>query len=430
MESGIVCTRQGRIAELAKQTPKFRLLSLNQYLDTDWLREAYGKTRKDGAAGVDEVTAKEYAESLEERLADLKERAKSGSYRAPPVRRTYIPKGDGRMRSLGIPTFEDKVLQRAIVMLLEPVYEAEFLECSYGYRPGRSAHTALEAIWKKAMGMGGCWIIDADLKGYFDTVAHKELKEMLNRRVGDGVIRRLVSKWLHAGVWEAGRVSYPEKGTPQGGVVSPLLSNIYLHEVLDKWFEEQIKPLLESGAFMVRYCDDFVMGFKSKTDAERVLAVLGKRMAKYGLELHAEKTRLVDFRPAEEGGGSGTFDFLGFTHIWRESRKGKPYVGRATSKSRFERGLRKVGVYLRKTITQPLPKQIRGLGIRLQGHYNYYGMRGNSKAIGRFWKEVKKLLMRSLRRRSGHHARQWTWERFNHMIANSPLPRPLIIRGG
>ena len=430
MGSEIVCTRQERIAELARQRPKFRLTSVNQYLDMDWLREAYKRTRKDGAAGVDEVTAKEYAEELESRLADLKERAKSGNYWAPPVRRAYIPKGDGGKRSLGIPTFEDKVLQRAIVMLLEPVYETEFLECSYGYRPGRSAHTALEVIWKKAMGMGGCWLIDADIKGYFNSVAHKELKEMLNQRVGDGVIRRLISKWLHAGVWEAGRVSYPEKGTPQGGVASPLLSNIYLHEVLDKWFEEQIKPLLEDDAFMVRYCDDFVMGFKSKGDAERVLAVLWKRMAKYGLELHAEKTRLVDFRPSEKGGESSRFDFLGFTHIWRESRKGKPYVGRATSKSRFARGVKKIGEYLRKSITQPLTEQIKGLGIRLKGHYNYYGMRGNSKAIVRFWKEVKKLLMRSLRRRSGHHAWQWTWERFNLMIANSSLPRPLIIGGG
>ena len=241
-ESEIVCTRQGRIAELAGQTPKFRLVSLNKYLDVDWLREAYRHTRKDGATGVDNTTAEEYAEGLGDRLEDLKERAKSGTYRAPPVRRTYIPKGDGRKRPLGIPTFEDKVLQRAAVMLLEPVYEREFLDCSYGYRPGRSAHAALEAIWKQTMRMGGCWLIDADIKGFFDTVAHKELKEMLNQRVGDGVIRRLVSKWLHAGVWEAGQVSYQEKRTPQGGVILPMLSNIYLHEVLDKWCEEQIKP--------------------------------------------------------------------------------------------------------------------------------------------------------------------------------------------
>lgn len=425
-ESETVCTRQGRIAELAGQKPKFRLVSLNKYLDMDWMREAYRRTRKDGATGVDSMTAKEYAERLDERLADLIERVKAGTYRAPPVRRTYIPKDDGRMRPLGITTFEEKVIQRAGVMLLEPVYEQEFLDCSYGYRPGRSAHTALEAIWKQTMRMGGCWLIDADIKGCFDTVAHKELKEMLNQRVGDGVIRRLVSKWLHAGVWEAGQVSYPEKGTPQGGVISPMLSNIYLHEVLDKWFEEQIKPRLRSGAFMVRFADDFVMGFKSKEDAERVLQVLRKRLAKNGLELHAEKTRLVNFRPTEKEGEVGAFDFLGFTHTWRVSRKGKPYVCRQTSKSKFTRALNKIKAYCRKTISLPLNEQWEGLKRRTQGHYNYYGIIGNSKAVHRFAYEVNRLWLQSIRRRSGHHAQQWTWERFNRMLARNPLPRPGI----
>ena len=425
-ESEMVCTRQGRIAELAGQTPKFRLVSLNKYLDGDWLREAYRHTRKDGATGVDHTTAEEYAEGLGDRLEDLKERAKSGTYRAPPVRRTYIPKDDGRKRPLGIPTFEDKVLQRAAVMLLEPVYEREFLDCSYGYRPGRSAHAALEAIWKQTMRTGGCWLIDADIKGFFDTVAHKELKEMLNQRVGDGVIRRLVSKWLHAGVWEAGRVSYPEKGTPQGGVISPMLSNIYLHEVLDKWFEEQIEPRLKSWAFMVRYADDFVMGFKSKEDAERVLQVLEKRLAKYGLELYAEKTRLVEFSPTEKEGEGGAVDFLGFTHTWRISRKGRPYVCRQTSKSRFTRALNKIKAYCRKTINLPLNEQREGLKRRMQGHYSYYGIIGNSKAAHRFAYEANRLWLESIRRRSGHHAQQWTWERFNRMLARNPLPRPGI----
>jgi RNA-directed DNA polymerase len=425
-ESEIVCTRQGRIAELAGQEPKFRLLSLNKNLDMVWLREAHKRTRKDGATGVDSVTAEEYAKDLEARLENLKERAKSGTYHAPPVRRTFIPKGDGRMRPLGIPTFEDKVLQRAVVMLLEPVYEQEFLDCAMGYRPERSAHTALEAIWRQTMQMGGCWLIDADIKGFFDTVAHGQLKEMLNQRVGDGVIRRLVSKWLHAGVWEAGQITHPETGTPQGGVISPMLSNIYLHEVLDKWFEEQIKPRLESGAFMVRYADDFVMGFKSRRDAERVLKVLGKRLAKFGLELHSGKTRLVDFRPTEKDGGGGSFDFLGLTHTWRTSRKGRPYVGRQTAKSRFTRALSKIKVYCRKTINLPLKEQWEGLKRRTQGHYQYYGIQGNSKAIGRFAHEVKRVWLKSLRRRSGHHAQQWTWERFNRMLGQNPLPEPRI----
>ena len=428
MESGNVYTKQQRIAELAGRTPRFRMVSLNQYLDEEWLEEAYKRTRKDGATGVDGVTGADYAaEGLDSKLADLKERAKAGTYRAPPVRRTYIPKGDGRMRPLGIPGFEDKVLQRGIVMLLEPVYEAEFLDCSYGYRPGRSAHKALETIWKQAMNMGGCWLIDADIKGFFDTVAHTELKTMLDQRIGDGVIRRLVSKWLHAGVWEMGAVSYPEKGTPQGGVISPLLSNIYLHEVLDKWFEEQIKPLLEGQAFMVRFADDFVMGFKSKRDAERVLAVLAKRLAKYGLELHAGKTRMVDFHPSGKDGEGGSFDFLGFTHTWRKSRKGAPYVGRTTSKSRFTRAMGKLKIYLIKTRTQPLEEQRDGLNRRLQGHYNYYGMRGNAKALGRFFHEVQMQWLKSIRRRSGHHAEEWTWERFNCMLAHQPLRKPRIM---
>jgi group II intron reverse transcriptase/maturase len=425
-EPEIVCTRQRRIAELAGQEPKIRLLSLNKYLDMDWLREAYRRTRKDGATGVDSMTAEEYAERLEERLGDLKERVKAGTYRAPPVRRTYIPKGDGRMRPLGIPTFEDKVLQRAIVMLLEPVYERDYLDCSTGYRPGRSAHTALNAIWKQMMQMGGCWLIDADIKGFFDTVGHTELKGMLNQRVGDGVIRRLVSKWLHAGVWEAGQISHPQQGTPQGGVISPMLSNIYLHEVLDRWFEEQIKPRLKGRAFMVRYADDYVMGFQSKEDAERVLRVLGKRLAKYGLELHAGKTRLLDFRPTNKGGEGETFDFLGFTHIWRKSRKGLPCVHRQTSRGRFTRAMSKIRDYCRATTSQPLQEQWQGLARRMWGHYEYYGIRGNSKAISRFACEVHRAWLKSLRRRSGHHAQQWTWERFNRMLAKLPLPRPRI----
>lgn len=323
----------------------------------DWLRAAYQGARKGGATGVDDETAEEYAVELETRLASLKERAKSGTYQAPPVRRTYIPKGDGRMRPLGIPTFEDKVLQRAIVMLLEPVYEREFLDCSMGYRPGRSAHAALEAIWKQTMQMGGCWLIDADIKGFF---------------------------------------------------------------------EEQIKPRLGSGAFMVRYADDFVMGFKSRRDAERVLEVLRKRLAKFGLELHAGKTRLIDFRPSDKGGEGGSFDFLGFTHTWQTSRKGRPYVNRQTAKGRFTRALSNIKDYCRKTINQPLQEQWKGLKRRTQGHYQYYGIRGNSRAVGRFAHEVKRVWLKSLRRRSGHHAQQWTWDRFNRMLEQKPLPKPRI----
>ena len=419
MKSSIVCTRQERIAELARQRPRFRLVSLNKDLDLDWLAEAFRLTRKDGATGVDGETAAQYAADLPARLSLLIDRAKSGSYVAPPVRRTYIPKDETAKRPLGIPTFEDKLLQRAVVMLVEPVYETEFLDCSYGYRPGRSAHDALNAIWKNAMGMGGCWLIDADIKGFFDTVGHAELKEMLNRRIGDGVVRRLVSKWLHAGVWEMGQVSYPDEGTPQGGVISPLLSNIYLHEVLDTWFHEVVLPLMAGRAFMVRYADDFVMGFAERRDAERVLAVLGKRLAKFGLVLHPTKTRLVNFRP-----GGDPFDFLGFTHTWRTSRKGNPYVCRATSKKRFTRALDGMKDYCRKSMALPKAELMAGVRRRLAGHNNYFGQGSGAQPLWRFLHEAKRVLLENLRRRSGHRAHKWTWERLRCLLKAYPLPQP------
>lgn len=421
MKSSIVCTRQERIAELARQRPRFRLVSLNKDLDMDWLAEAYRLTRKDGATGVDGETAAHYAADLPSRLSLLLDRAKSGSYVAPPVRRTYIPKDETTKRPLGIPTFEDKLLQRAVVMLAEPVYETEFLDCSYGYRPGRSAHGALEAIWRNAMGMGGCWLIDADIKGFFDTVGHAELKQMLNQRIGDGVVRRLVSKWLHAGVWEMGQVSYPGQGTPQGGVISPLLSNIYLHEVLDTWFHEVVMPLMAGRAFMVRYADDFVMGFAEKRDAERVLAVLGKRLARFGLVLHPTKTRLVNFRP-----GGDPFDFLGFTHTWRPSRKGRPYVSRTTSKKRFTRALDNMKAYCRQSMALPTDELMAGARRRLAGHNNYFGNGNSSRCLERLLYETKRALLETLRRRSGHHAHKWTWERFERLLKRLPLPPPRL----
>jgi group II intron reverse transcriptase/maturase len=424
MESEIVYTRQQRIAALAGQTPRLRLVSLNQHLDEIWLKEAYRLTRKGGATGVDGETGAEYATGLDARLADLKEHAKSGTYHAPSVRRTYIPKADGRMRPLGIPTFEDKVLQRAVVMLLEPVYERNFLDCSYGFRPGRSAHGALRAIWQQVMSMGGCWLIDADIRAFFDTVAHSALREILNQRVGDGVVRRLVSKWLHAGVWEAGAVTYPERGTPQGGVISPLLSNIYLHEVLDVWFETQIKPKLQGRAFLVRYADDFVMGFERQEDARRVFAVLPKRLAKYGLDIHPEKTRLIDFHPPQGEGGGPTFDFLGFTHAWGMSRKGRPFIWRHTMAKRFTRAVQAVQVYCRKTLNKPIPEQWKGLCQRLRGHYAYYGIQGNTDGLNRFHYEVTRVWLRWLRRRAGHQANQWDWVRYKRLLLRMPLPRP------
>ena len=327
--SDTVSTRLQRIAELAREDPERVFRSLAHHIDIEFLHEAFRRTRKDGATGVDGQTGREYEERLEENLRSLLDRFKSGQYKAPPVRRTYVPKGDGtQMRPIGIPTFEDKVLQRAASMVLEAVYEQDFLSCSYGYRPGRSAHHALEDLWQGLTAMGGGWVLEVDIKSFFDSISHAQLRGILDQRVRDGVLRRTIDKWLAAGVMEGTQVSHPDAGTPQGGVVSPLLANIYLHEVIDRWFKRDVKPRLVSRAFMVRFADDLVMVFATERDARRVWDVLPKQLGRYGLTLHPTKTRLLEFRPRVGGttpptnGDKGSFDLLGFTHYWARSRRG------------------------------------------------------------------------------------------------------------
>lgn len=317
-----ISTKLLQIAKLAREAPDMVFTTLAHHIDTELLKEAYRRTRKDGATGVDKQTAAEYAVNLEDNLQSLLSRFKTGAYKAPPVRRVLIPKGDGKKtRPIGVPTFEDKVLQRAISMVLEAVYEQDFLNCSYGFRPGRSPHQAVEALWKGLMDMKGGWVLEVDIKDFFGTLKFEDLRGFLDQRVRDGVIRRTINKWLKAGVLENGSIMHPEAGTPQGGVASPLLANIYLHEVMDKWFDTIVQPRLRGQAFMVRYADDIVCVFSNEEDARRVMEVLPKRFSKYGLTLHPEKTRLLQFRrpPRKSGGkpdrgdGPGTFDFLGFT---------------------------------------------------------------------------------------------------------------------
>jgi len=404
--------------------------SLNHLIDLDWLREAYRRTRKDAAAGVDDMTATEYERDLEGRLADLLDRAKSGRYVAPPVKRVYIPKDQGgEKRPIGIPTLEDKILQRAVVMLLEPIYEQDFVAWSYGFRPGRSAHQALEALWQAIMSLGGCWLIDADITKFFDTLGKGHLREIVGHRVRDGVVRRLIGKWLSAGVMEEGVVSYPEAGTPQGGVVSPTLSNIYLHEVLDQWFERDVKPRMRGRVFAIRYADDFVMGFEFEDDARRVMEVLPKRFARYGLGIHPEKTRLIDFRPpGKPGTEPPSFNFLGFTHHWDISRKGNPYVRRQTRKERLARALRSINKWCRINRHQSLPEQCRALARKLRGHYNYYGVIGNGRRLDEFRFKVTCLWRKWLSRRS--REKKLDWDKFNHILDRFPLPRAKIVQFG
>jgi len=426
--SGSVSTKRQRIAELAMQMPEATLWSLSKFIDVDWLKEAHRRTRKDGAPGVDGATADEYAAKLDEHLASLLDRAKSGTYRAPPVKRAHIPKGNGDTRPIGIPTFEDKVLQRAVVMALEPVYEQAFYDCSYGFRPKRGVHDALAAFWDQAMKMAGGWVLEVDLRKFFDTLDHQHLQELIRRRVTDGVLLRLIGKWLNAGVLENGSLSYPDEGTPQGGVVSPLLANIYLHEVLDKWFACEVKPRLRGDAFLIRYADDFVICFAREDDARRVMEVLPKRLEKFGLALHPEKTRLVPFgSPNRSPPGvppPGTFNFLGFTHYWGGTRNGKWAIKRKTAQDRFSRALRRVAEWCRKHRHEPLQAQHQTLVRKLRGHYEFYGITGNSGAIERFRYAVKGIWFKWLATRS---RRRMSWRRFVEVLDRFPFPSAIAF---
>ena len=392
------------------------------------MREAYDRTRKGGARGVNDPGSEVFAKDLEGNLQALLDRAKSGTYRAPPVRRTYIPKGDGNTRPLGIPTFEDKVLQRAIAMVLEAVYEQDFLDCSYGFRPGRSARDAVRTLQQGLMEMNGGWVVEVDIKQFFDTLDHTHLREILSKRIHDGVINRLVGKWLNAGVMEEGAVRSPESGTPQGGVISPILANVYLHEVLDTWFYREVQPRLEGQAFLIRYADDFVIAFSHERDARRVLDVLPKRFGKYGLALHEGKTGLVRFtRPKpdsddhEGGNRSATFDFLGFTHYWAKSERGRLVVKQRTASDRFGRTLRRISQWCREHRHEHLAEQAKALTAKLSGHFAYFGCIGNYARLSALRHEVGRVWWTWLRRRSQRPLR---WSQMRLILNRFALPRP------
>jgi len=427
--SPTVCTKLERIASLAKEKPGVALTTLAHHIDVDWMREAFRRTRKDGARGVDGQGAREFEQQLERNLESLLTRAKSGTYRAPPVRRVHIPKGDGtQTRPIGVPTFEDKVLQRAVAMVLEAIYEQEFYDFSYGFRPGRSAHQACETLQNTAVKMAGGWVLEVDIKKFFDTLVHEHLREILERRVRDGVILRLIGKWLNAGVLEGAELSRPEAGTPQGGVISPLLANIYLHEVIDDWFVREVRPRLKGRAVLIRYADDLVFVFAQKEDAERVLNVLPKRFGKYGLSLHPDKTRLVPFRRPDRGdGGSGpgTLDFLGFTHYWGKSRKGNWVVMKRTAKDRFSRALRNIRSWCEVHRHDDIKMQHRSLARKLNGHYAYYGVTSNFDALARFWNEAVLAWRMWLSRRS--QRAYLSWAKMTRLLERYPLPPPRIV---
>jgi group II intron reverse transcriptase/maturase len=387
---------------------------------------------------VDGQTAEEYEVNLESNLQNLLDRAKSGTYVAPPVRRVHIPKAGSatETRPLGIPTYEDKILQRAVLMALEPVYETDFLDVSHGFRPRRGAHGALESLWQQAMNVGCNWIVDVDLRKFFDTIDHGHLRELLRRRVRDGVILRLIGKWLNAGVLEEGILTIPDEGTPQGGVVSPLLANIFLHYVLDEWFEKEVRPRLKGKAFLIRYADDFVIGTTREEDARRILEVLPKRMRKYGLTVHPEKTRLVRFQPplgsnsepAERATPEPrTFDFLGFTHYWGRSQRGAWVIKRKTAGSRLKRALAALSDWCRKNLHRPIKEQHQKLTEKLRGHYGYYGIMGNFYSLLEFRERARGIWRRGLSRRRRDGA--MTWPEFLRLERRYSLPRARVVHG-
>jgi len=423
-----VSTSLSRIAEQSARDPDLVFTTLAHHMTVEFLREAFSRVRPNAAPGIDGVTWHAYEWNLSANLEDLHRRLREGRYRAPPVRRAWIDKEDGRRRPLGIPTLEDKIVQRAVVMLLEAVYEPLFREFSYGFRRGRSAHQALAYLRTQCLELGINWIVDADVSSYFDKIDHGHLRTFLKKKVNDGALLRLIGKWLNAGVLDQGCLQRPESGSPQGGVISPILANVYLHYVLDEWITGAVQPHLSGEYFVVRFADDFVIGCAERSDAERVYAVLPKRFARFGLTIHPTKSRLIQFsRPSWRAGkGTGTFDFLGFTHYWGKTRKGGWTIKRKTRRARIQRAHKAIWAWCRDHRHWSVPEQHRCLGAKLQGHYAFYGIRGNYKALQVVYKYVEKAWKHWLgrRTRSGY----LTWEVFDTKYRQVfPLPKPRIV---
>jgi len=402
--------------------------TLVHLIDVDFLREAFHRLRKGAAPGIDGVTAKKYAENLEENLSNLHERLVNEKYRATPVKRVWLDEEDGKKRPIGMTVLEDKIVQRAVAMLMGAVYEQDFYDFSYGFREGRSPHDALHELRERCTKMNIGWVIDLDVSGCFDNIEHGKLIDIIEQRINDGGIIRLIGKWLHVGVMEGETLSYPEKGTPQGGVISPLLANIYLHHVLDEWFEREVKPLTRGRVFIVRFADDAVIGCELEYDARRVKEVLPKRFGRYGLAVHPRKTKLVRFRKPrkdDDGRRNGTFDYLGFTHYWAKSRRGYWVIKRKTMEKRWRRAVKAIWKWCRYNRHEPLMVQCEKLCQKLRGHFQYYAIRGNYRMLEKVWWHVRKAWRYWLNRRS--RKRRMTWERFVEMEKAYPLPKPRII---
>ncbi len=412
------------IATKAQARKLHRFGNLYEMLNEEFLKECWREINKNAASGVDKISAREYEENLEENIRDLVERLKRKSYKAKLVRRHYIPKEDGSNRALGIPAIEDKLLQLGVTRILEAIYEQDFLRCSYGYRPGIGALDAVDKQTIKLQFGRYNYVVEAEIKAFFDNISHEQMMEMLKERIEDSALLRLIGKWLKAGVLDtSGQVIYPEGGTPQGGIISPILANVYLHNALDKWFQEVVKKHCRGEAFLIRYADDFVCGFEYEEDAEKFYRALGKRLGKYGLELSVSKTRIIEFTRRDQS-GKRRFDFLGFEFYWGKDRAGKEHLKRRTSRKKMRKSLANFTQWCKKNRHKPLRKLMKELRRKLQGYYNYYGVKGNSESLNEYYQEAMGILMKWLNRRS--QKKSMKWKGFKESLDHHRIPRPRI----
>ncbi len=424
-------TRLERFTQKAREEPRTRFNALmGMVYDPEGLRESF--ERQDGrkAPGVDGMRKEQYGEGLEERLADLSARIRRLGYRPKPVRRTYIPKGDGRYRALGVPSFEDRLVQDRLSRILQAIWEPEFCDCSFGFRPGRSAHDALRRVAEVITNEGTQWVVEADIKGFFDHVSHAHLVGFLAHRIADPKLLRMIQRFLKAGVMEDGRFTASEEGAPQGGLVSPVLSNIYLHYVLDLWFEKCFARACEGKAYLIRYADDYVACFEQEADARRFLMAMTERLVQFDLEVEPSKTAILRFgrqalgRTASQSQAPRTFSFLGFTHYMGRSRRGRFVVGRKTEAKRVRRKLKQLSAHLRRMRTQGGQAMVAYLRRHLRGHIQYYGVSGNSRGVAGYVYFATGLLFKWLNRRS--QRRSLTWKRFG-VVIRPRLPVARIV---
>lgn len=428
----ITPTKLALISERARKEPNLQFISLAHLLNEGFLKECYFGLGRDRASGIDGVSWKEYGEQLDVNLKNLVARMKEKRYKPQPAKRVYIPKNEHEKRPLGLPALEDKIVQKGISHILEAIYEADFSDCSYGFRPNRNCHQAINAVDKTIMTEPINYVIEADIKGYFDNVSHEWMMEFLKVRIKDSSFLLLIRRFLKAGYFEAGRIVATEQGTPQGGNLSPMLSNIFLHYVLDLWFEKKVKPQTRGTCQLVRYADDFICMVQYASDAEHIEQALGERFAKFDLELQPKKTRVISFGRYERQNAkrqnrrANTFDFLGFTHYCDISRKGKFIVGRKTSRKRFRMKCKEMNNWLRKIRNFKKAKEWWPiLQAKLRGHYEYYGVSGNMRSLRLFYSLTLRLALKWLNRRS--QRKSFNWASFEKYLEHYPLPEPRIV---